>query len=110
MIEPTIGRVVWLYRRSAIHVNKPEAALVADAWLDKDGKHWYLNLSATDHLGNQFSMTSVPLIQDTADADVNAIRPYATWMPYQKGQAARAEELEKELQQTREASVPHHPV
>ena len=97
MMEPTIGRIVWIHRREALDPTKPEAAWVANCWKDPNSKHWSLNVAGVNHDGHPFRLTQVPLIEDSGDSDVNVVRPYATWMPYQKGQAAKAEDLERQV-------------
>lgn len=92
MIKPTVGRVV-LYWPSTVQegsdTSQPFAATVAYVWNDR-----MVNLSVTDHNGRQFGVTSVPLLQD---GDVRTGGMCCEWMPYQKGQAAKTEALEKQL-------------
>ena len=84
MINPTIGRIVWYQEAGS---DQPCAAIVTYVWND-----YMVNLSVFDHNGVQRSETSVHLKQDNEDA---APFPYCEWMPYQKGQAAKTESLEK---------------
>jgi hypothetical protein len=100
MIKPTPGRVVWFHPPT----NKgfwpkdftyyggfaPLAAIVAHVWDDR-----MVNLSVFDSDGKPYSFTSVELLQDD-DPKPEAGR-FACWMPYQKGQAAKAEALEQKL-------------
>jgi hypothetical protein len=96
MIKPTVGRVVW-YRPSGfdrtqmtIHDHEqPLAAIVAYVWSDT-----CVNLTVSDHDGTTHARTSVYLQQDDREAQSS---PYCEWMPYQKGQAAKAEALEARL-------------
>jgi hypothetical protein len=95
MIKPTVGRVVW-YRPSdadqnvmTIHDAQPLAAIVAYVWSDT-----MVNLTVSDHGGNTHSRTSVDLAQDSEQLLAS---PYCEWMPYQKGQAAKSEQLEQKL-------------
>lgn len=89
MIKPTVGRVVH-YR--PIGVNGPaHAAIIACVHNDT-----CVNLAVFDANGSPYSRASVKLLHD----DMNPSIPeggYAEWMPYQKGQAAKTEELEKAL-------------
>jgi len=98
MIEPTNGRIVW-YTPYKNELLSPYGMVVQR---DKDGNVvpltaqvcgvWgprCVNLLVTDASGKTFVCTSRTLLQDD-DA-----RPehggFAEWMPYQKGQAAKAE-------------------
>ena len=92
MITPTVGRVVWYFPEG-----KPEGkpypvytALVAHVWGDE-----MINIAYFDSNGIPGSATSVYLQQDGGE-DHTAV-PHCEWMPYQKGQAAKVEELEKKL-------------
>lgn len=95
MIKPTVGRVV-LYRPQVgggdghMAVNDPETPFSASiTYVWNDG---CVNLSIFDHDGMQYGKTSVPLAQDR-----DALPGECEWMDYQKGQAAKTEELEAEL-------------
>lgn len=88
MITPTIGRVVW-YRPASHDGDQPLCALVTYVHSDT-----MVNLAVFDPNGNPFAATSVPLRQDDDPAPAGS---YAEWMPYQKGQAAKAEALEQKL-------------
>ena len=90
MIKPTIGRVVWYHPASVAPVIQPQAALIAWVWSDS-----CVNLAVFDADGVASNKTSV-LLWDSG-SDVN--RPsqdYCEWMPYQQGQAAKAEAAEKQ--------------
>jgi hypothetical protein len=87
MISPTPGRIVW-YRPAShesiiAHGSDPLAAMVVAVWHDR-----MVNLTVWDANGCQHSRTSVQLLQD---GDVSHGGSYCEWMPYQKGQAAKAE-------------------
>ena len=89
MIQPTVGRVVWFYRESlSPEGTQPFAAIVAHVWSDR-----LINVGGFNSNGEPFAMTFVQLIQD--DDAPNG--PHCTWMPYQKGQAAKTEALETKL-------------
>lgn len=84
MIKPTIGRVVWYHPEP--NMEQPNAALVSHVWSDT-----CVNLSCFDANGSHYIATSVPLVQDE-----DSQRPrlnYCEWMPYQKGQAAKQDEV-----------------
>jgi len=91
MIKPTNGRVVWFTPGpgfSGIHHGPdPLAAHVAHVWGDR-----MVNLAVIDSNGSTSPVTSVPLLQD---GDPRPENFFAEWMPYQKGQAAKTEELER---------------
>ncbi len=90
MIEPTIGRVVWYWPdindRVAKTVEQPLSAQIAA--INDDGT---LNLGILDAAGNPYSKQRVPLIQPEDERP--EVGGFAEWMPYQKGQAAKVEEL-----------------
>lgn len=93
MITPTIGRVVWF--TPAVHsdprhdVKQPLVGLVTYVWGDR-----CINLTAFDQNGVSIGgQCSVPLLQD--DDAKPETGYFASWMPYQKGQAAKTEALEK---------------
>jgi len=92
MIEPTVGRIVLFWRHGKAQVDaseQPEAAIIAHVWSDS-----CVNLAVFDPNGITGNVTSVPLIQDGEG------KPhwfFCEWMPYQKGQAAKTEELETRL-------------
>lgn len=106
MIKPTVGRVV-LYTPSendckgAGGMARPYsggkcAAIVTCVHGDK-----MINLAVFDANGKLFPVTSVSLLQDddkpAVDAEGKEYGRYCEWMEYQKGQAAKTEELEKRL-------------
>lgn len=87
MIEPTIGRQVWFFRAGPkLMIDPPEAATVCYVHNER-----LVNLRVIDHGGNARSETSVQLRQPE---DLPCPVPYCEWMPYQKGQAAKTEQLE----------------
>jgi hypothetical protein len=98
MIEPTNGRIVWytpyegeLHQPYGMAVQRdkdgkiiPLAAQVCAVWSER-----MVNLLVTDANGKTFAVTSRKLLQD---GDLGAeFGGYAEWMPYQKGQAAKAD-------------------
>jgi hypothetical protein len=88
IITPTVGRVVWVFRPSdSIDVAQPEAGIVTYVHDDR-----LINVCGFDADGHQFQLTSLTLVQpDEPKPESN----FAAWMPYQKGQAAKTEQLEK---------------
>lgn len=83
-IKPTIGRVVWFYPSGHREGSLPHAAMIAYVHSDT-----LVNLGALDPNGRSYSETSVTLIQE-GDAVPDGGR-YATWMPFQIGQAKQTE-------------------
>lgn len=88
MIEPGIGRVLW-YRPSGRGGPK-QAALVA-----KVIDNHTVNLAAFDELGRSYGVVGAHLVQPE-DVDIPQ-GAYAEWMPFQKGQAMRTEQLERQV-------------
>jgi hypothetical protein len=84
-IKPTIGRVVWFYPHGHREGSLPHAAMIAFVHSDN-----LVNLGVLDPNGRSHNETSVSLIQD-GDAAPDSGR-FATWMPFQIGQAKQAEE------------------
>jgi len=101
MIKPTVGRVV-LYTPD----NDP---LSIDATMKRNGKEPFaaivcavhsdrlVNLAVFDGNGVPWQKPSVSLIQPE-DAAISS-PGMCHWMPYQKEQAAKAEALEKKLEE-----------
>lgn len=92
MIKPTIGRVVLYHPPFVPDSGSNEqtfAALVCHVWSDT-----CVNLAIFDSNGVASNQTSVFLYQGDSDRPGSS---YAEWMPYQQGQAAKAEALEKQL-------------
>lgn len=89
MIKPTIGRVVWFHQDGSLPEDQPNAAIVAYVHSDT-----MVNLAVFNNNGKTYAETSVLLYQ--GDTDRPASR-YCEWMPYQQGQAAKTEALEKQL-------------
>ena len=92
MITPTVGRVVWVIRpRETTDIHQPEIGLISYVWNDH-----MINVAGFDHDGKSFSITSLPLVQDDEPKPEGN---FAVWMPFQKGQAARAEAAEAAAKQ-----------
>ncbi len=102
MIKPTVGRVVH-YRTGNADIDgamvrngdQPLAAIITCVWSDS-----CVNLVVFDANGRRHERTSVLLLQEGNPQPGGG--HYCEWMPYQKGQAAKTEELEKELQAGKE--------
>lgn len=97
LIPPTPGRVVWYYpsqheldaKALAIYDAAPLAAVVAYVHSDR-----LVNLALFDHAGAAHRRTSVTLLQEDDAVPHTSEGPYAAWMPYQLGQAAKASEAD----------------
>lgn len=90
MITPTIGRVVWFYPAGVAHTAQPFPALISYVWNDS-----LINVGGFDANGVPFAATSVFLNGEGYGNPGGGA--WATWMPYQKGQAAKAEAAEAKL-------------
>ena len=82
MIKPTIGRVVH-YRPTGI------SGVICAARITAVHSDTCINLRAFHADGTDSAPVSVDLVQD--DNYPSDGRPFAEWMPYQIGQAAKAE-------------------
>lgn len=91
MIKPTIGRVMWYWPHKDDREDQPLACLVTYVHDDN-----MVNLVVFDMGGFPMGEQSVPIVQDGSPHSVG-VNPYCEWMPYQKGQAAKAEAAEKAL-------------
>lgn len=87
MIKPTIGRVVIVQRGTAGAQPDGWPALVTKVYGDR-----CINAAGFNEWGTQVSFSSLTLLQDNDTPPEHG--PYAEWMPYQKGQAAKTEALE----------------
>ncbi len=93
MIKPTVGRVVWYVGSEGDELNgMPKSDQVCAALIAYVHSDTLVNLVVFDCNGAPHSRTSVTLLHEGAKEG-----PYCTWMPYQKGQAAKTEELEAKL-------------
>jgi len=94
VIKPTVGRVVWYQpeegfaSRFSNRGGQPCMAHVTYVCNDH-----VVNLDVVDHDGRHFPMKQVYLCGPSETCKPGE----AEWMPYQKGQAAKTEVLEKKL-------------
>lgn len=87
MIQPTIGRQVWFWPAGSVPgLTQSQAATVCCVHSDR-----LVNLRVIDHVGEAHPQLEVRLRQPEDD---DATLPFCEWMPYQKGQAAKTEQLE----------------
>jgi hypothetical protein len=91
MIKPTIGRVVVVRNRQGAVGSQDEPALVTYVHSDN-----CINVGGFNADGAPFSLTSLYFEQ----GDGSPSQPHATWMPYQRAQAAKTESAEAELRKT----------
>lgn len=94
IITPTIGRIVWFWPHDTDSIphhddNQALGAMVTYVWHDR-----MVNLAVFDANGALHQRTSVPLLQDGDAEPIDGF--FCEWMPYQKGQAAKAEALERQ--------------
>jgi hypothetical protein len=98
MIKPTIGRIVLFTPDKNDHIlgksDQKMAAIVTYVWSDT-----MVNLSVFSPNGVSHGRQSVPLIQDENKPDAF----FCEWMKYQKGQASKTEQLEKEIKDAKKA-------
>lgn len=88
MIQPTVGRVVWVVRLWDTHdIKQPEVGLVTYVKSDR-----VINVAGFDAKGTAFVLHDLPLLQDD---DAKSESNFACWMPYQKGQAAKHDQEKK---------------
>src|SRR6266403_5191936 len=93
MIKPTIGRVMWFWPVKPERGAQPYASLVTYVHDDN-----MVNLVAFTTDGVPFPAGRVAIVQDGSPYVAGDL-PYAEWMPYQKGQAAKTEALEAKVVQ-----------
>lgn len=93
VIKPTVGRVVLYWPTGLIGKESGSQPYKADvAYVHSDR---LINIGYLDHNGVAGSRTSVKLVQPGDEiVDVDG---FCEWMPYQVGQAAKTEELQKKI-------------
>jgi hypothetical protein len=97
VISPTVGRVVLLFTKEpkcdfgySFTPGKPHTALITAVHSDT-----LINVVAFDANGKSHPFTSIELKQDDDQTVYGTF--HCEWMPYQKGQAAKTESLERQL-------------
>ena len=82
MISPTVGRVVWVWKREGqIDTSQPEAALVTYVHNDR-----LINVAGFTQESHPFREIKLLLEQEE---DEPSHTTHASWMPYQIGQAKK---------------------
>jgi len=92
MIEPTPGRVVWVRRNGENDTRQAEAGIIIAVHHSR-----LINVVGWDHNGHPFVLRSCYLHQGDTEVPADSKHCWAEWMPYQKGQAAKTEALERQV-------------
>lgn len=96
-ITPTVGRIVWMYHRNNGNIvldafnnqiNQPAPGEPLMATICRVLPDGTINVAGFDALGKPYAEHGVTLLQE-GDKTPEGGR-YATWMPYQQAQAAKA--------------------
>jgi hypothetical protein len=99
-IKPTVGRVVWFYtatEQQTADFSPPAAGQPLAAIVTAVKAPDSVNLAVFDAMGFQHARINVLLLQEGQAAPEGGF--YATWMPYQIGQAKKAEDREHDAKQ-----------
>lgn len=101
MITPTPGRIVHYFpdEKEAKQL-QPDASQPLPAMVIYVHNNHLVNLTVFDQQGVSHGRVCVPLEQDDNKPDT---RPHCAWMEYQKGQAQKTEQAQKELEQKKDA-------
>lgn len=95
MIVPTIGRRVWYWPGAGNDHRVLDRTQAFDAGVVFVHDDHRVNLDVTDHTGRHFAVGNCFLYQGEDDPDPALREPpkedFAQWMPYQRGQAAKAQ-------------------
>lgn len=99
-IVPTVGRVVLFHAGATPPAGfslPAEEGEPCDAHICHVNEDDTVNLAVFDAVGAHHAITNVPLFQGQGPIAAAPIGGYCTWMPYQQGQAAKAEELQRQI-------------
>jgi hypothetical protein len=98
--HPTVGRNVYVYDLREEEPRRPYAAFVAEVGVG--GNFLCINCACLTRSGGFFEdgLQRVPHISDPLDATI-----VWDWMPFQKGQQAKTEELERQIVKKGEARM-----
>lgn len=100
--EPTIGRIVYVFDKVGrspdtlrpVPAGKPLAAIVADVLAPGS---LTINAGVFNHDGTTGPLGGVPHISEGYEYNNRGAQYVWDWMPFQKGQASKTEELERRL-------------
>ena len=98
MITPTVGRMVWYWPHGADVAKGMQPLSAQIAYVHSDT---IINIGYLSPNGEANHATSVRLLRE-GEAPFPST-PYCEWMPYQKGQAAKTEALERQILGTENA-------
>ncbi len=101
MIEPTIGRVVWVRNRHGRMHDQPETAQICFVH-----SNTLINVGGLDHVGQHFRCVNIQLRQGEPSEVIDPNAAYCEWMPYQKGQAAKTDAVMEEVKRMASAGEP----
>jgi hypothetical protein len=96
MIPPTVGRVVWFWPTSATNAKGSEGAQPLAATITYVHNDTCVNLTVHDRDGETYGLKAALLWHGEGESPDH---PHAEWMPYQKGQAAKTEELQRSIKE-----------
>jgi hypothetical protein len=89
MIPPTVGRVIWFRPIGARGGEQPLSASIAH--VNHDGT---INIGYFSPIGQACAAVGIEIWDGESERPTGA---YCEWMPYQKGQAQKTEQLEKQV-------------
>lgn len=107
LIKPTVGRVVLFHPSSNESDSTFAPAEICAAVIARVFSDEMVNLAVFDADGKSHSFTSVPLVQ--GDAQPPEGGRWCEWMPFQKGQAARTDQVSSQLESRVAALEKEHP-
>lgn len=95
-IVPTVSRMVHVFLAGigGAHDEQPNAGIVAFVHSYVGTGPYCINVAAFNNNAIPYPCLSIPLVQPELGDQPPAVGEYAMWMPYQLGQAARAEAAE----------------
>lgn len=83
-VIPTVGRVMWFFTQE--NLTEPLAAIVTGVITDS-----HINAAVFSYNGNPMSYSNLLVVQDgEARPSSELVYHWVEWMPYQKGQAQKA--------------------
>lgn len=88
-IAPTVGRKVWFYTMATDHFRVADPKQPFDATVVFVHTPTLVNLLVVNHSGQTMVREGVELRDPSPDDKHGADTEFATWMPYQVGQAKK---------------------